>query len=640
MKFQLKKSDEISGTSALAPNTSYLEFGEIVVNYNAADPKLFFKLSDNSLGQIGITTIAGTPTTLEATGSSAAIPKVVLNRSQGTVSSPSDLVDGNTIGSVVAKGYYSGSYTEMGSLNWLYDYTSGSNTGPGSQFEIKTSVRTNNSNTFNTPATRFNIDENGNTRIGGNLGVGLLGSNPPEKITVYNGGIYSETGYKFGGSSGNPNAELSTFGNFVSRLQIKVRPPGGNVQEVACINDEGIGFGTTGPTAAFHGYTANETLGYFHRSTTGNVVLRFRNTTSNMYCGLTTNATGFAIDDDSNLGDAPQFFIERTTGNIGVNAATPARKFVVDGGADNIIGSFLSTDSGSYISFSDNATSSDSQVRVGAVGNEMVLQSAGSSTLRLDASSNARFFGNLQVDGSGGISTPALTVNGTAVATQTDLTDGSVTKLANTWETASGQIHAFINDGGGNLGMRFNAGAHTPTLVESGSAWQWIYSNDATTGDLDLQRAQGNAGATCVWETQLKNEGSDRSIRLYYQGNEKFKTTSAGATVTGAFTATGDITAFSDISLKENIEVIPNALEKIHQIRGITYKRKDIEGYRQAGVIAQEVEKVLPEVVHDDPTGIKSVAYGNLVSLLIEAVKEQQSQIEALIKRVNQLENN
>ena len=58
-------------------------------------------------------------------------------------------------------------------------------------------------------------------------------------------------------------------------------------------------------------------------------------------------------------------------------------------------------------------------------------------------------------------------------------------------------------------------------------------------------------------------------------------------------------------------------------------------------MIAQEVEKVLPEVVSEDAnTGIKQVAYGNLVSLLIEAVKEQQSQIEALTARVSQLENN
>ena len=109
----------------------------------------------------------------------------------------------------------------------------------------------------------------------------------------------------------------------------------------------------------------------------------------------------------------------------------------------------------------------------------------------------------------------------------------------------------------------------------------------------------------------------------------------------GAFTATGNITAFSDIRLKENIEVIPNALDKVSQIRGVTYDRNDMEDEpRQAGVVAQEVEKVLPEVVSINEDGIKSVAYGNLVSLLIEAVKEQQSQIEVLTERVNQLESN
>ncbi len=100
----------------------------------------------------------------------------------------------------------------------------------------------------------------------------------------------------------------------------------------------------------------------------------------------------------------------------------------------------------------------------------------------------------------------------------------------------------------------------------------------------------------------------------------------------GSFTATGNVTAYSDISLKENIEVIPNALEKVSAIRGVTYDRKDLEGARHAGVIAQEVEAVLPEVVNTDEEGVKSVAYGNLVSLLIEAVKELKAEIEELKK--------
>ena len=102
--------------------------------------------------------------------------------------------------------------------------------------------------------------------------------------------------------------------------------------------------------------------------------------------------------------------------------------------------------------------------------------------------------------------------------------------------------------------------------------------------------------------------------------------------MSGNMTAAGNITAYSDISLKENIEVIPNALEKVQKIRGVTFTRNDQEDKeaRHTGVIAQEVEKVLPEVVAEDDLGIKNVAYGNMVGLLIEAVKELKQEVEDL----------
>jgi len=105
--------------------------------------------------------------------------------------------------------------------------------------------------------------------------------------------------------------------------------------------------------------------------------------------------------------------------------------------------------------------------------------------------------------------------------------------------------------------------------------------------------------------------------------------------VSGNILATGTVNASSDISLKDNITPIPNAIDKVLQIRGVTFNRNDIEDNpRQAGVIAQEVEKVLPEVVSEDKDGIKSVAYGNMVSLLIEAIKEQQEQINMLKEKL------
>jgi hypothetical protein len=100
----------------------------------------------------------------------------------------------------------------------------------------------------------------------------------------------------------------------------------------------------------------------------------------------------------------------------------------------------------------------------------------------------------------------------------------------------------------------------------------------------------------------------------------------------GNYTATGDVTAYSDVKLKENIENIPDAINKVKQIRGVTFTRNDQEDKekRHTGVIAQEVQEVLPEVITTDSEGIKAVAYGNMVGLLIEAIKEQQTQIDKL----------
>ena len=99
-------------------------------------------------------------------------------------------------------------------------------------------------------------------------------------------------------------------------------------------------------------------------------------------------------------------------------------------------------------------------------------------------------------------------------------------------------------------------------------------------------------------------------------------------TATGDFTATGDVTAFSDARLKDNVETIDNALDKVTAMRGVTF---DKDGKKGTGVIAQEIEEVLPEVVNNNGE-YKSVAYGNIVGTLIEAIKELKAEIEELKK--------
>lgn len=147
----------------------------------------------------------------------------------------------------------------------------------------------------------------------------------------------------------------------------------------------------------------------------------------------------------------------------------------------------------------------------------------------------------------------------------------------------------------------------------------------AANGDLTAYRSGGTTGVV-----YLSSSGSNY---VYFDGTNY--NLNAGNII-----CTGNITAYSDIRVKRNIVQITDALSKVLQIRGVTFTRTDTDNpeQRHTGVIAQEVEKVLPEVITTakaalDGSGMpetKSVAYGNMVGLLIEAIKELNAKVERL----------
>jgi hypothetical protein len=96
----------------------------------------------------------------------------------------------------------------------------------------------------------------------------------------------------------------------------------------------------------------------------------------------------------------------------------------------------------------------------------------------------------------------------------------------------------------------------------------------------------------------------------------------------GNFTAIGNVTAYSDANLKTDVVTIAGALGLVNKMRGVKYTRID-SGKEGVGVIAQEMQEVVPEVVHESH-GSLSVAYGNLVGILIEAIKELSAKVDAL----------
>jgi hypothetical protein len=237
----------------------------------------------------------------------------------------------------------------------------------------------------------------------------------------------------------------------------------------------------------------------------------------------------------------------------------------------------------------------------------------------------------------GGAMTGAITTNstfdGVDIATRDAVLTSTTTTAGAALPKAGGTMTGNINLGDNN---KVQLGASQDLQIYHSGSHSYI--EDTGTGDLIL-KAGNDVNIQDPSGNTLANFNEGGESKLYHSGSEKIATKAAGAEVTGNLTATGNVTAYSDKRLKDNIQVIPNALSKVEEIRGVTFTRNDLEtDERFSGVIAQEVEAVLPEVIHEAEDGMKTVDYGNMVGLLIEGMKEQQEIIRSLATRIEDLE--
>ena len=178
----------------------------------------------------------------------------------------------------------------------------------------------------------------------------------------------------------------------------------------------------------------------------------------------------------------------------------------------------------------------------------------------------------------------------------------------------------------------------------SATRYQHVWSMGTAYKTNDSGTSYGNMYGLTYTHTNV-GTGTNQAISgLSHQLQHRTNGTLTAAIGSGIWTS-GNVTAYSDIAVKTNLVKIPDALEKVCSINGYTYERtdyvKDLEDpeapdvLRQAGVVAQEVEKILPEVV-SGKDGNKAVAYGNMVALMIEAIKELKAEVDDL---KTQLEN-
>ena len=200
------------------------------------------------------------------------------------------------------------------------------------------------------------------------------------------------------------------------------------------------------------------------------------------------------------------------------------------------------------------------------------------------------------------------------------------------------------------------------------NAWGvYVYKTDDYTYGIAVSVAAGRTAKTLVTTiSELKRgmtyvAGTNVAVASWTAGAsvyshknlivESLGVGTAASGTLGEIRAANEITAYysSDINLKENIKLIVDPLGKLEQIRGVSYDWKDEhikarggeDGYfvrkHDIGVIAQEVEAVLPEIVATRDDGTKVVKYEKLVALLIEAVKEQQKQINQISQALQNL---
>jgi hypothetical protein len=157
---------------------------------------------------------------------------------------------------------------------------------------------------------------------------------------------------------------------------------------------------------------------------------------------------------------------------------------------------------------------------------------------------------------------------------------------------------------------------------------------DAAGDDILLKSAGTHEGNINLASSNLTFKSIVSDKDMIFQGNDGGSAITAltlDMSAAGAATFNNDVTAFSDERLKSNITTIPDALSKVTEMRGVHYVRNET-GKDSSGVIAQELQKIAPELVltAEDEMGTLSVNYGNITGYLIEAVKELSARVKEL----------
>ena len=344
-------------------------------------------------------------------------------------------------------------------------------------------------------------------------------------------------------------------------------------------------------------------------------------------------STWASVATGSNYWTASGGNIYNNTGtNVGVGTTTPGDKLEVNG---NIrltnTGTILAAPSTTGSAYSVTVRAGDPYVPVGGSGGSVNILATNNMPSGGSGYGNLGPSGNINITSGSGYNTAGGNINITAGQTSC-------------W-ALTGNSHSDVNiQGGANL---VAADAASINIQGGGTVGVGCPTANANGGNLIIRSGIGTGSGT-QGNIQLLNGNvgigtAAPSSKLEVCGNTRIIGT---LNVSSTVTSSSGITCPSDLRYKKNITALFNPTEKLMQIHAVQYnwRREEFPGMNfndklQTGFIAQDLEKIFPEMVFTDESGYKSIDYSRLTPLLVETIKEQQKQISRISKRLTEIEN-
>ena len=491
-------------------------------------------------------------------------------------------------------------------------------------------------------ADRLTINNSGN--------VGINDSSPLGKLSIFTTSINTATDYygeNFGIIIGKDNGNGIAFtqqyaadgvdssqirvgaivgykghstGNFGGGLKFKVQPNGATpmVDAMVLTKDGNLGIGATIPGSKLqivgdirfgkqdYSYQAIQKVATLNADGVSGVYppASFRFYTYPGAINTTTLKLGIRGQDDTNGETSDIITIVSTSassGSVGIGTTVPLQKLHVNG---NLLVSAGSS-TGQHI------TQKAYELNSGTLSWE------GSAGQLFSITNNLTSGSIFSVNDVSGIPSIDVNADGTVLVAPY----GGNLGVGTISPTQKLHVQGNVRIAGGLYDSNNNVGAASSVLISTGSGISWA--------------AASGGGATLTNDTTTNatyyptfSSATSGTYSTAYVSNTKCTFNPS----TGTLSATV-FTSLSDASKKKNIRPIENAIEITKKLEGVRFDWKDTDA-PSIGVIAQEVEKVLPELVVEND-GVKSVSYGNIVGVLIEAIKEQQVRIEELERKLN-----